>query len=88
MSVRVIARLRPLLDGELEKDIIVRADSAARSSGGSRSTNLVRIPNPKNPDEDFTFQFNDVYDAEATQEEIFQGEGMCLWYKLVAGAAM
>ncbi|KAI9882254.1 MAG: hypothetical protein M1823_006000 [Watsoniomyces obsoletus] len=69
MSVRVVARIRPLLKGELEKDMIIRSES---SDDGS--SNVVRIPNPKNHDEDFTFQFNEVYDSEATQEEIFQSE--------------
>lgn len=72
MSVRVVARIRPLLRGECEKDIIVR--------GGSKNdddTAIVRIPNPKNESEDFTFQFNSVYGDQASQEDIFQTEGIC-----------
>ena len=71
MSVRVIARIRPLLKAELEKDTIVAA-----SSTGDGQPNVVRIPNPKNESEDFSFQFNSVYESHATQQDIFDGEGM------------
>lgn len=36
---------------------------------------IVRIPNPKNEGEEFSFQFNAVYDASATQQELFDAEG-------------
>jgi hypothetical protein len=68
MSVRVVARIRPLLKQEIEKDIIVRADSIDSST-------TVRIPNPKNDAELYTFQFNSVYGQNAIQQEIFDGEG-------------
>lgn len=70
MSVRVVARVRPLLKAELEKDIIVSADSV-----GDGNPTIVRIPNPKNEAEDFSFQFNNVYEAHASQQELFDGEG-------------
>ena len=75
MSVRVVARLRPLLTGELERDLIIRAESKTQDDA---SATVVRIPNPKNEDEDFTFEFNNVYDAQSTQEEVFQAEGKLL----------
>ena len=64
MSVKVIARIRPLLKSELDKDTIVDADGP-----------VVRIPNPKNENESFSFQFNSVYGSETTQQELFDGEG-------------
>ena len=64
MSVRVVARIRPLLQAELDKDTIVTADGS-----------VVRIPNPKNESEDFSFQFNSVYGFEATQQTLFDQEG-------------
>jgi hypothetical protein len=73
MSVRVIARIRPLLKTEVLRDSIVTA--TADDNTASRPT-IVKIPNPKNESEDFKFQFNGVYDQEATQQEIFDGEGM------------
>lgn len=72
MSVRVVARIRPLLSQELDKDIIVTAASAE----GAKSNTLVRIPSPKNEAEEFTFAFNSVYDQPTTQEELFTAEGM------------
>jgi hypothetical protein len=68
----VVARIRPLLDKELDKDTIVRAES----SQDGKPTNLVRIPNPKNEAEEFSFAFNGVYDMATTQEELFTNEGM------------
>jgi hypothetical protein len=64
MSVRVIARIRPLLKKELEKDVIVSATNST----------IVRIPNPKNDAEIYSFQFNSVYEQDTTQQEIFDNE--------------
>lgn len=71
MSVRVVARIRPLLEGEAEKDVIVRADT----KDGSKKPTVVKIPNPKNESEDFNFSFGGVYDQSATQEALFTAEG-------------
>ena len=71
MSVRVVARIRPLLSSENEIDTIVRtggADEKARP-------NVVKVPNPKNLSEEYSFQFNSVYGEDATQQEIFDAEG-------------
>ncbi|KAF9769993.1 hypothetical protein IL306_012502 [Fusarium sp. DS 682] len=70
MSVRVVARLRPLLEKERECDIIVRADTV---DPGKPNT-IVKIPNPKNEAEEFSFAFNGVYDRSTTQEELFTAE--------------
>ena len=69
----MVARIRPLLDRdtELDKDIIVRAES----SHEGKPANVVRIPNPKNPAEEFSFTFNGVYDMETSQETLFTSEG-------------
>ncbi|PGH26609.1 hypothetical protein AJ80_01738 [Polytolypa hystricis UAMH7299] len=98
MSVRVVARIRPLLKTERELDVIVRTGASGSSSttqppvhdtqttgkkvkGGKNTTgslhdreNIVRIPNPKNEGEEYSFQFNAVYDEGATQQELFDGE--------------
>ena len=71
MSVRVVARIRPLLEKELDRDVIVHAD---RVDDGKAST-LVKIPNPKNEAEEFSFAFNSVYDQGTTQEALFNAEG-------------
>lgn len=37
--------------------------------------NVVRIPNPKNEGEEYAFQFNGVYGADVSQQELFDAEG-------------
>ena len=71
MSVRVVARIRPLLEKELDKDVIVRADGAEEG----KTPTIVKIPNPKNGAEEFSFAFNSVYDQASTQEQLFTAEG-------------
>lgn len=73
MSVRVVARIRPLLKSENGKDAIVEVVQTDAESPARPST--VKIPNPRNLSEDFTFQFNTVYDEQATQQELFDTEG-------------
>lgn len=68
----MVARIRPLLDKELDKDTIVRAESSQEG----KLPNLVRIPNPKNEAEEFSFTFNGVYDMGTSQEELFTNEGI------------
>ncbi|KAH7362475.1 kinesin-II 95 kDa subunit [Plectosphaerella cucumerina] len=70
MSIRVVARIRPLLSKELEKDTIV---TAASTENGKAPT-LVKIPSPKNESEEFSFAFNSVYDQSTTQEALFTSE--------------
>ncbi|KAF2495514.1 kinesin-domain-containing protein [Lophium mytilinum] len=72
MSVRVVARIRPLLKLELDKDTIVTAESQGNEAPSSPT--VVRIPNPRNDSESFSFQFNSVYDNEATQQQLFDQE--------------
>lgn len=72
MSVRVVARIRPLLKAELDKDVIVEATPSPSRDGST----LVRIPNPRNESEAFSFQFNSVYDQTATQQQLFDEEGL------------
>jgi hypothetical protein len=95
MSVRVVARIRPLLKSERDVDVILRTGSSATADSKSRQStigdktektdkklaalrdrdNVVRIPNPKNEGEEYAFQFNGVYDAEVSQQELFDAEG-------------
>ncbi|KAK5795915.1 hypothetical protein VI817_005200 [Penicillium citrinum] len=89
MSVRVIARVRPLLKSERELDVIVRTGTSSLSADAKlRETengdqklaalrdrdNVVRIPNPKNEAEEYTFNFNAVYDSDVVQQELFDAE--------------
>lgn len=72
MSVRVVARIRPLLKHELDKDTIVTAESS--TSDENSSPTIVRLPNPKKDAESFSFQFSSVYEQEATQQQLFDAE--------------
>ena len=76
MSVRVVARIRPLLKAEIEKDVIVHAAHSAGAESADTKT-VVKIPNPKNEGESFSFQFNSVYPQDATQSQVFDNEGTC-----------
>ncbi len=71
MSVRVVARVRPLLKSENDKDQIVTSHT-----GGDGNNTIIKIPNPKNLSEEYSFQFNSVYEQDATQQEIFDTEGL------------
>ena len=89
MSVRVVARIRPLLKLENERDVIVttaatensapsNGNPGSKSSGkrdGSDNTGVIRIPNPKNGAEQYSFQFNSVYDHSASQQSVYDNEG-------------
>ncbi|KAI5288463.1 hypothetical protein KEM54_005194 [Ascosphaera aggregata] len=72
MSVRVVARIRPLQDAEREADVIVH--TANSSPSGGSTDNLIKIPIPKNESQEYTFQFQSVYGPEITQQEIFDAE--------------
>ena len=72
VSLSVVARIRPLLGSELDKDVIVRGESSQEG----KPMNVVRIPSPKNEAEEFSFTFNGVYEMSTTQEELFTNEGL------------
>ena len=70
MSVRVVARLRPLLKSEHDKDHIISCHN-----GADDKPSVIKVPNPKNMAEEYSFQFSSVYDQDAAQQEIFEAEG-------------
>ncbi|KAI9852634.1 MAG: hypothetical protein M1830_006782, partial [Pleopsidium flavum] len=72
MSVRVVARIRPLLKSELDKDSIISASSHVNED--SNRPTIIKIPNPKNASEEFSFQFNSVYEQCASQQDVFDNE--------------
>ena len=70
MTIRVVARIRRVHQTELEKDVIVKVGGV-----DGEDPTLVKVPNPKNEHEDFTFQFSSVYSEAAEQQIIFDNEG-------------
>lgn len=71
MAIRVVARVRPQQQKELDEDVIV---STAGSSDDSPHPTEIKIPNPRNEKETFTFQFSSVYNDLATQQQLFDNE--------------
>lgn len=71
MSVRVVARIRPLLKSEIEKDQILSIHE-----GGNGKPQVIKVPNPKSQHEEYSFQFAAAYGPDATQQELFDAEGM------------
>ena len=72
MAVRVVARIRPQQQNELETETIL---STVNNQETSEKPTLIKIPNPKNESEVYSFQFSGVYDHFATQQQIFDNEG-------------
>lgn len=66
----MVARIRPLLKSEREIDQIL-----TEHPGPDDKTSVVKIPNPKNLSEEYSFQFNSVYNQDSTQQQIFEAEG-------------
>lgn len=63
-TIRIIARVRPLLGGEIEEDIVVHTEGTA-----------ISVPNPKNGNENYTFKFNATHNAKSNQALLFaEGE--------------
>jgi len=68
--VRVVARVRPLLKAEAEKDLILSIHEA-----NNGKPQIVKIPNPKSHSEEYSFNFAAAYDASCSQQELFDAEG-------------
>lgn len=83
MSVRVVARIRPLLESENERDQVV-----ASQEGADNKPSIVKIPNPKNFSEEYSFQFHSVYGQDSTQQDIFENEGSRLWVSILVAKLM
>ena len=65
MSVRVVARVRPRLKAENEKDEILSLHDGS----------TVKIPNPKSMNQYHSYEFAAAYGQDATQQEMFEAEG-------------
>ncbi|KAK5105433.1 hypothetical protein LTS08_001710 [Lithohypha guttulata] len=69
MSVRVVARIRPLLKAEAEKDQILSI-----YEGSDGKPQIVKIPNPKSQNEEYSFAFSAAYGADISQQGLFDAE--------------
>ena len=72
MPVRVVARIRPPQYKDLDEDIII---STISNDYDASYPSEVKIPNPRNEKENFTFNFSSVYDHLKSQQDLFENEG-------------
>ncbi|KAF8155490.1 P-loop containing nucleoside triphosphate hydrolase protein [Crassisporium funariophilum] len=76
-KVKIAARLRPKIQGELDDDsvkIIHASDNTGGSSSSSPSGSFISVANPRDTSQIFKFPFTSCYDEESTQEEIFKND--------------
>ncbi|PBK94856.1 kinesin-domain-containing protein [Armillaria gallica] len=76
-KIRIAARLRPRLNGEVDDDAIKichSLDDTGASSNSATSQCFITVPNPANAAQIFKFPFSSCYDQTSTQEEIFRND--------------
>ncbi|KAK7462307.1 hypothetical protein VKT23_007908 [Stygiomarasmius scandens] len=78
-KIRIAARLRPRLEGEIEDGgikvchAVDQSDSSTSSAANSSVSggSYISVQNPRVPGQVFNFPFSSCYDQHSTQEEIF-----------------
>ncbi|KAF9260345.1 kinesin-domain-containing protein [Marasmius fiardii PR-910] len=78
-KVRIVARLRPRIDGEVDDGAIQVChpspdNTAASSSFSSTGTSYISVPNPRDPTELFKYPFSSCYDQTSTQEQLYEND--------------
>ncbi|RDB30648.1 Kinesin-like protein KIF22 [Hypsizygus marmoreus] len=76
-KIKIAARLRPRLGGELVDDSVKvehPSNETGESSSSGSSGSIISVTNPRDPTQVFKFPFSSCYDQSATQEEIFQND--------------
>ncbi|KAG5716418.1 Kinesin-like protein KIF22 [Termitomyces sp. T112] len=71
-KIKIIARLRPRLNAELDDGSVKVIHSS--DDTGSSSGSVISVTNPRDPSQVFKFPFSSCYDETSTQEEIFQND--------------
>ncbi|KAG5353129.1 hypothetical protein C0989_010151 [Termitomyces sp. Mn162] len=71
-KIKIIARLRPRLNAELDDGSVKVIHSS--DDTGSSSGSVISATNPRDPSQVFKFPFSSCYDETSTQEEIFQND--------------
>ncbi|KAF8623194.1 hypothetical protein AX17_007517 [Amanita inopinata Kibby_2008] len=66
-KVRIAARLRPKIQGEVNDDLV----QVHRSEDGT-STSCITVVNPRDTTQVFKFPFSSCYNQESTQQQIFE----------------
>ncbi|KAK0203900.1 kinesin-like protein [Desarmillaria ectypa] len=76
-KIRIAARLRPRLSGEVDDDAIKIChffDDTGTSSSSTATQSFITVPNPANAAQIFKFPFSSCYGQTSTQEEIFRND--------------
>ncbi|KAG7085767.1 hypothetical protein E1B28_003308 [Marasmius oreades] len=78
-KVRIVARLRPRIDGEVDDGAIQVCHpsdntSSSFSSASGAGASYISVPNPRDPTELFKYPFSSCYDQTSTQEELFEND--------------
>ncbi|KAG5651643.1 hypothetical protein H0H81_007953 [Sphagnurus paluster] len=77
-KIKIAARLRPKLHGELDDESIkvlhATEEAWGSSSGGNGRGSIISVTNPRDASQVFKFPFTSCYDQDATQEEIFRND--------------
>ncbi|KAL0579719.1 hypothetical protein V5O48_002283 [Marasmius crinis-equi] len=95
-KVRIIARLRPRIDGEVDDGAIqvchptdnTAASSNSFSSTSAAGTSYISVPNPRDPTEVFKYPFSSCYDQASTQEEVFEQDVLPLMDVVYTGVTV
>ncbi|KAJ2912993.1 hypothetical protein MD484_g7419, partial [Candolleomyces efflorescens] len=76
-KVKIAARLRPRLDGEVVDDnikVFHNGDSSTGSASSTSGGSYISVVNPRDTTQVFKFPFTSCYDENSTQEEIFHND--------------
>ncbi|KJA21430.1 hypothetical protein HYPSUDRAFT_42080 [Hypholoma sublateritium FD-334 SS-4] len=76
-KVRIAARLRPRIDGELDDEsvkIIHPSNTTGSSSSSTTGSSFITVANPRDPTQIFKFPFTSCYDQDSTQQEIYRND--------------
>ncbi|KAF9553564.1 kinesin-domain-containing protein [Agrocybe pediades] len=74
LKVKIAARLRPRIEGEIDDDSVKVVHSGDNTGGSSHSGTFITVANPRDPSQIFKFPFSSCYDQNSTQEEIFNND--------------
>ncbi|KAJ8075841.1 hypothetical protein PM082_021473 [Marasmius tenuissimus] len=91
-KVRIIARLRPRIEGEVDDGAIQVChptdNSSSSTSFSTPGTSYISVPNPRDPTELFKYPFSSCYDQASTQEEVFERDVLPLMDVVYSGVTV
>ncbi|TFK37973.1 P-loop containing nucleoside triphosphate hydrolase protein [Crucibulum laeve] len=76
-KVKIAARLRPRIQGEIDDDSVKvchGSDDTGGSSSSAESGSFISVINPRDQTQVFKFPLSSCYDQQSTQEEIFEND--------------